>query len=100
MKLTKSQIKVLGVIYLATDCSNEVYDAATLHHTQVPIAKGMPGLVMNCGPHVAVDGDGFVGNTERWSDGYRLTQRGYEALTEVDPLRWPANLRRFQEVKS
>lgn len=99
MMLTKSQIKVLGVIYGATDCSNEVYDWATLHHTQAKIADAMPGLVKSIDNCVQVDGDGFIGDVERWGRGFRLTASGYEALTAHDPERWPKRLRRFAKAK-
>lgn len=98
--LTKSQAKVLGLIYMATDCSNEVYDWATLHHTQQRIADAMPDLVTSIDNCTAVDGDGFMVNPERIGRGFRLTQKGYEALTAHDPARWPADQRRvWKEVR-
>lgn len=96
-RLTRSQAKVLGLIYMATDCSNEVYDWATLHHTQARIADAMPDLVTSIDNCVAVDGDGFVDDPERYGRGFRLTPKGYEALTASDPARWPADKRRFKD---
>jgi hypothetical protein len=91
--MTKSQIKVLGIIYLGTDCCNEVYDYAMLHHTQAKIAEAMPELVCHLDGVQNVDGDGFaVGGEGR---GYRLTTAGYEALTAHNPERYPASQRRF-----
>lgn len=95
MKLTASQRKVLGIIYLATDCSNEVYDYATLHHKQRPIAENMPDLVQWINGCTPVDGDGFAKQTYKEGRGYRLTCKGYEAMTQIDPDRYPPNLRRF-----
>ena len=40
--LTPSQAKVLGVIYIATDCSNEVYGLRHSTPTQRKIAEAMP----------------------------------------------------------
>ena len=93
--MTKQQIKILSIIYSATDCSNETYDYATLHHKQRPIADAMPDLVMVQPGCVPVDGDGFTPNTYTERDGYRLTNKGYEALTAQNPERWPADRRRF-----
>lgn len=95
MKLTKSQLKVLSVIYMATDCSNEVYDYATLHHTQRKIAEAMPELVCWHDGCVPVDGDGFSKSTYTEGRGYRLMSAGYEALTASAPERFPPNARRF-----
>jgi len=95
MKLTKSQLNVLGLIYLATDCSNEVYDWATLHHTQAKVADAMPELVSSIDDCVAVDGDGFMSDPERYGRGFRLTLKGYEALTASNPECWPSDKRRF-----
>ena len=99
LTLTQSQAKVLGVIYMATDCSNEVYDYATLHHTQRKIAEAMPELVCWIDGCVPVDGDGHARDTYVEGRGYRLTRAGYEALTEVEPEKYPASLRRFAAVE-
>lgn len=96
MSLTKSQLKVLGLIYMATDCSNEVYDYARLHHTQERIADAMPNLVTSIDGCVPVDGDGFTPDTYREGRGFRLTQAGYEALTAHDPEGYPPEQRRFE----
>jgi len=93
--MSKSQLKVLTAIYAATDCSNGVYDYATLHHTQRRIAEAMPELVEWTDGCVPVDGDGFTPNTYTEGRGYRLTQLGYETLTASSPDRFPPNLRRF-----
>lgn len=92
---TASQWKVLITIYMATDCSNEVYDYATLHPKQRPIAEFMPGFVTWTDGCVPVDGDGFSRDAYREGRGYRLTQKGYEALTAMDAERFPVNARRF-----
>lgn len=94
---SKSQLKVLEAIYTATDCSNEVYDYATLHWTQERIAKGLGDLVLSIDGVVSVDGDGFVTDPERYGRGWRLTPKGYEALTAHDEAKWPAEAkyRRF-----
>lgn len=94
-KLTKSQIKVLSVIYMATDCSNEVYDYAHLHHMQAKIADSMPALVTSINGCVPVDGDGFSKDNYTEGRGFRLTQAGYEALTESNQEMWPRTKRRF-----
>ena len=96
---TQSQIKVLGIIYMATDCSNEVYDWATLHHTQRKIAEKMPDLVCWIDGCVPVDGDGFARDTYVEGRGYRLTREGYEALTASNPDCYPESLRRFGTMK-
>jgi len=98
--LTKSQIKVLSVIYMATDCSNEVYDYATLHHAQAKIADGMPALVTSVDGCTPVDGDGFAKDSFREGRGFRLTKAGYEALTASDQARWPKTKRRFSGIAS
>lgn len=97
--LTASQAKVLGAIYMATDCSNEVYDYATLHWKQVMVARSTNGLVSSVDGCVPVDGDGF--SRERYTEGvgFRLTNAGYEALTEYDAARWPADRRRFYSAQ-
>ena len=92
--LSQSQIKVLEKIYLTTDCSNGVWDYAKLHWTQARIADGMKGMVRTS-KCVMVDGDGFVGDTERWGVGYQLTRMGYEALTAHDTEAYPVRNRRF-----
>ena len=91
----KSQIKVLHVIYMATDCSNEVYDYATLHPKQRPIAEAMPSLVEWIDGCVPVDGDGWAKATYTEGRGYRLRPAGYEALTAYDPDGYPPHRRRF-----
>lgn len=91
----KNVVKVLSAIYMATDCSNEVYDYATLHHAQRRIAESVPSLVVHTDGVLSVDGDGFMATPERYGRGYRLTRQGYEALTAHDPKRWPPHLRRF-----
>lgn len=98
-KLTKSQARVLGAIYIATDCSNEVYDYASLHHKQRPIAEELPELVTWTDGCVPVDGDGFSRDTYTEGRGYRLTHEGYEALTAMDAERFPVNARRFGRKK-
>jgi len=95
-KLSKSQIKVLVAVYHGTDCCNEVYDYATLHHTQQRIADTMPDLVTSVDGVVSVDGDGFVKTPERYGRGFRLTLTGYEALTQYDGERFPPGYRRFK----
>lgn len=95
MTLKPSQLKVLSVIYMATDCSNKVYDYATLHHTQRRIAEAMPEWVTWIDGCTPVDEDGFSPDTYTEGRGYRLTQLGYEALTASSPDRFPPNLRRF-----
>lgn len=92
--MTPAQIKVLSVIYMATDCSNEVYDYATLHHKQRPIAEAMPDLVEWIDGVTPVDGDGLTPLTYTEGRGYRLRKAGYEALTAHDPEMYPAHLRR------
>lgn len=92
--LTRSMLKVLRIVYMVTDCSNEVYDFAMLHHTQQRVAAQMPDL-LQVGQCVAVDGNGFVGETERWGPGFRLTRMGYEVLTAFDPEGYPVDKRRF-----
>ena len=96
--LTPSQAKVLGVIYIATDCSNEVYDYATLHHTQRKIAEAMPELVCWIDGCVPVDGDGHARDTYVEGRGYRLTRAGYEVLTALFPKRYPKHQRRFANI--
>lgn len=93
--MKKSQIKVLGIIYMATDCSNEVYDWAMLHTTQKPIAEAMPDMVEWIDECTPVDGNGFAKETYTDGRGYRLRKAGYEALTAMWPERYPPNLRRF-----
>ena len=56
MTLKPSQIKVLRAIYMATDCSNGVYDYATLHHTQEKVADSMRSLVKSKNGVLSVDG--------------------------------------------
>lgn len=96
-KLSRSELKVMASVYLSTDCCNEVYDYATLHHKQEPIADRLEaaGLLTHVDDCVKVDGDGFAGDS--WSEGrgWRLTPAGYEALTADSPERWPSHLRRF-----
>ena len=99
MELTKSQLRVLGVIYMATDCSNEVYDWATLHHTQRKIAEKMPDLVCWIDGCVPVDGDGHAHDTYTEGRGYRLKLAGYEALTDSSPERYPEHARRFAQTE-
>lgn len=99
-RLAKSQIKVLSAIYMATDCSNEVFDYAILHHRQERIADALPLLVTSAVGCVPVDGDGFAKASYRESRGFRLTQAGYEALTAIDPARWPAASRRFAGTRT
>lgn len=98
MKLTPSQLRVLGVIYMATDCSNEVYDWATLHHTQRRIAEAMPEQVCWIDGCVPVGGDGFTRDAYVEGRGYRLKLAGYEALTESAPDQYPEHARRFAQV--
>lgn len=93
--MTKQQLKILAVVYAATDRSNEVYDYATLHHTQRPIAEAMPDLVVWIDGCVPVDGDGFSQQTYTEGRGYRLTTAGYEALTAHNAECWPIDRRRF-----
>lgn len=93
--MTRSQLKILSTVYMATDCSNEVYDYATLHHKQRPIAEAMPDLVTWIDGCVPVDGDGFTPNTYTEGRGYRLTNAGYQALTANNAARWPEDKRRF-----
>jgi len=92
---TKSQMKVLRLIYLATDCSNEVYDYASLHWTQRRIAEAMPTMVSWIEGCIPVDGDGHSPDTYTESRGYQLTNAGYEALTIHDKEAYPPRLRRF-----
>lgn len=92
---SKSQIKVLAAIYMATDCSNGVYDYATLRWNQERIAKGLGDLVLSIDGVVSVDGDGFVVVPERYGRGGRLTPKGYKALTASSESKYPAHLRRF-----
>lgn len=93
--MTKSQLKVLSIIYTATDCSNEVYDYATLHHTQRRIAEAIPEFVTWIDGCTPVDGNGFAPDTYTEGRGYRLTPKGYEALTESNQERYPLDARRF-----
>lgn len=93
-----SQAKILRAIYMATDCSNEVYDYATLHWTQRNIAEAMPDLVEWIDGCTPVDGDGFTPNSYTEGRGYRLRPRGYEALTDHDPAGYPPENRRFYGV--
>lgn len=94
--MKKSHAKVLSVIYMATDCSNEVYDWATLHHKQQVIAESMPEFVTWIDGCVPVDDDGFCKNTYTECRGYRLLLSGYEALTaHFGADRYPTNKRRF-----
>lgn len=97
MTLKPSQIKVLRAIYMATDCSNGVYDYATLHHTQEKVADSMRSLVKSKNGVLSVDGDGFSVTPERYGRGFRLTKSGYKALTKHDPEAYPATRRRFCE---
>lgn len=94
-----AQIKVLAAIYSCTDCSNGVFDYATLHWAQARIADGMEALVESCDGVVTVDGDGFAQYDSRGREkvgrGFRLTKKGYEVLTAHDPKSWPATERRF-----
>lgn len=94
-QLTKAQLKILGRIYADTDCSNGVYDYSRLHHKQRPIAESMPSLVTWVDGCISIDGDGFAMDGYREGRGYRLTQAGYEALTESNEARYPASDRRF-----
>jgi hypothetical protein len=41
-----------------------------------------------------VDDSGFIIDGKE-GRGFRLTLKGYEALTASDPARWPADARRF-----
>lgn len=94
--ITKAQSKVLNAIYMATDCSNEVYEWAMLHYKQRRIAEALPELVTWFDGCVPVDGDGFCKETYTEGRGYRLTLKGYEALTEYSGEdAYPPNLRRF-----
>jgi len=95
MTPTKAQLKVLMDIYMGTDCCNSVYDYATLHWKQQKIADQMPELVKWIDGVLAVDGDGFSKIPERYGRGFRLTPKGYEALTESNPTGFPPDLRRF-----
>lgn len=99
-ELSGSQIKVLVAIYHGTDCCNEVYDYATLHHAQHRIADSMPDLVTSIDGVVSVDGDGFVKQPERYGRGFRLTRAGYEALTAHDGDRFPPGYRRFANAQA
>lgn len=92
--MNKSQLKVLAAIYSATDCSNDVFDCTKLHHTQEKVADSMPDLVTCIGSCVGVDDSGFIIDGKE-GRGFRLTLKGYEALTASDPARWPADARRF-----
>lgn len=96
--MTAAELKVLVAIYMATDCSNKVYDWARLHWKQERIADGMSDCVQSIDECVAVDEDGFTADPERYSRGFRLTHRGYEALTASDPQRYPQELRRFAAI--
>jgi hypothetical protein len=91
--LNKNQLKVLQKIYQGTDCCNEVYDYAMLHHTQEKIAETMPTLVILTYDCVKVDGDGFTKDPERRGKGYRLTNAGYEALTKYSSGEFPPDLK-------
>lgn len=95
--LSKSQIKVLKRIYDGTDCSNEVYDCEILHPKQRPIAESMPELVKWFDGCVPVDGDGCSKPSYTKQRGYRLTTKGYEALTAHNPSRYPVENRRVFE---
>lgn len=88
--MKKGPYKVLEIIYDATDCSNQVYDYATLHWKQRKLAEENPDLVSWVDGCVPVDGDGFSKQTYREGRGYRLTNSGYEALTKFDPEKFPA----------
>ena len=94
-RLTKSQRRVLERIYTSTYCCNEVYDYATLHHTQRRIAEAMPKFVEWIDGCTPVDGDGFAPDTYTEGRGYRLTELGYKALTKADPEQYPPENRRF-----
>jgi len=93
--MNKQQINVLCAIYSATDCSNGVFDYASLHWTRAKIADAMPELVESCDGVTTVDGDGFTAwdskGRERVGRGFRLTNAGYEALTAHDAARYPAD---------
>lgn len=91
--LTRSEMRVMGSVYLSTDCRNEVYDYATLHHKQEPIAERLEaaGLLTHVDNCVKVDGNGAIGQSWREGRGWRLTQLGYESLTHTDADRWPGD---------
>jgi hypothetical protein len=93
----RNELIVLSAVYSATDCCNEVYDYAKLHHRQTHIADEMVtrGLLVACDGVVSVDGDGFITEPERYGTGYRLTLAGYEALTAWQPDVYPVDKRRF-----
>jgi hypothetical protein len=94
--MTPIQLKILRLVYAGTDCCNEVYDYAKLHRTQDHIAADLVALgYLTFERCIAVDGDGFHIDPERWGWGYRLTLAGYEALTESAPTAYPPKFRRF-----
>jgi hypothetical protein len=98
VSVTKREIKVLAAVYRGTDCCNEVYDYATLHYSQRMIADELKSRgLMTSEVCLEADGDGFSKEPERWSDGYRLTTAGYEALTAHSPDGYPPSHRRFAE---
>lgn len=103
MAKLKGPYRVLEIIYVATDCSNGVYDYATLHWTQRKVAESYPEFVSWIDGCTPVDGNGFVKQTYTEGRGYRLTNAGYAALTKYDSARFPAGKehRRFysEEVK-
>lgn len=96
MRLKKIDKKILKLVYECTDCSNGVYDWALLHPAQNKVADRLVRRkALKKSVCVKVDGDGIIGPNERWGIGYRLTDAGYEALTEMNPGTYPIGLRRF-----
>lgn len=95
--LSKTEFGVLESVYASTDCSNEVFDWGTLHHSQNKVAERLVKrkLLKSIDGCVSVDGDGFIEDPERVGTGYRLTVRGYEALTDAGPFKYPPSQRRF-----
>lgn len=98
MKIKANELRVLERVYLCTDCCNQVFDWAKLHHSQRDIAGGLVQrrLLRRIDHCVEVDGDGFQLDPERGGAGYQLTRRGYESLTSHDAQKYPTSLRRFE----
>lgn len=92
-----NQLRILELVYSVTDCSNEVHDFASLHHTQRGIADGLveSGHLIAEDGLALCDGDGFTVIPERYGRGYQLTLAGYEALTASQPGGFPPDHRRF-----
>lgn len=85
-KLTKAQERILTSIYLTTECSNGVWEYATLHHKQQHLADALEShtLVEHVDDVLEVDGDGFVIYPERYGRGHRLTDAGRAWLAARD----------------